>query len=240
MTAKKIIQERPIQNVVDIVGEFVDSIRSTGHIDSGNEDSGTYEIVSTNNLSENESIVIDDVSYFATNVTTSSFSITAETGLDFSGKEWKSEWPYYEHGHIMEVNNTLTKRGGSFNGRLKRFPMVILVEDIETTIPSGVIEFEPKVTLLLATETSKEYKSAERYAKSFDQKLTPIYRKLVEAIILSRKTNTTFKHLPHDVIYRPYYGKTNGIMGTITNMFNDPVDVIEMRNIELKIYKNHC
>ena len=238
MTIRKIITSQPIVNVVDIIGNLVDSIRETNTVTSSVEVSGTYTISSENTLSVNEYVTIDDVVYIVSSPTPDNFVITGVSGIDFSGKTWKSQRPYYNHGHITEISAGLVaKSNGTDN--MKKYPMVCFIEDFESIPVSGYATSDSTLNMLIATETDKNYKAAKRYDKSFNPVLTPIYRNLIQAFISSSAILTQYKTIPHTATNKVYLGK-QGAYGVTSHIFKDPIDAIEIKDLIVKFYRTNC
>lgn len=224
--------------LVDLISSVVDSMRETNIITASNEVStGVYEITSANTLLNNEVIAIDGVNYIVDSVSDADFVINAVTGLDFSGQTWKALAPYYEHGHPVEINNTLKeKRNGIYT--YQKYPLIALLEDVNETHDSNetALYATAKATILLVNYTKKNIKSAERYDLNFRNVLIPMYESFKEAIINSNYFDA--KEMPnpftHDKINKPYYG-TDSAKGTIANIYDDPLDAIVISNAQLKI-----
>ena len=238
MAIRKIIAERPIINVVDVIGDLVDSIRETNTISSSVEAATVYTITSENSLTLNEYIKIDDVVYIVSAPTAVSFNITGVTGIDFTGKTWKSQWPYYDHGHIIEIAGTLTTKSNGPD-KMKKYPLVCLIEDFESTSIPGVAPVQSTLNMLIVTRTDKNYKASKRYEFSFDPVLIPIYLNLIKAFVSSGAILTQYGIIPHTPINRVYSGK-QGPYGVIGHIFNDPLDAIEIKDIEVKFYRTNC
>ena len=95
------------------------------------------------------------------------------------------------------------------------------------------------LNFVIATDTDPNYRTDGRYTYSFDAILTPIYLDFIEAILDSRKLNTPKNHIPHRRINDVYYG-AKGTYGVTGNIFDHPLDAIEIQNLEAKIYKQTC
>ena len=116
------------------------------------------------------------------------------------------------------------------------FPAVCLFHDFPE-----VMGYERSLTLQLViiTDTSKHYTTAERYTNTFDPILTPLYELFLKQLAKSDYVDSDsdsvlyFEHTRWD---RPYWGK-DGIYGAVADIFNDFIDAIEIENLKLKILK---
>lgn len=160
--------------------------------------------------------------------------------IDLIRAEYDSEGlekPYYLHGHPMEIVNTLKERTNSGSElKFKKYPLIVLLEDFEDDGPSGVFANRAKVDILFIMNTSQSYKAADRYEHSFDDVLTPLYNLFVKHI--KRKTGIHIDHqkLNGNIINHLYWGK-KGLYGNEGNIFNDYIDALEIKGLELKIYR---
>lgn len=148
---------------------------------------------------------------------------------------------FYEHGHYVEILNTLSNAENSPTRFDKKYPLIALIEDIRyRTSPNGFKE--ANFDLIICYNTIDMAVSQDRYKEVINPILIPIYDELIRQIGLSGKfANYTF---PHDMITRPYYGveqqKGNGTNANRGNIFTDMLDAIEIRNMRLNLYNNNC
>ena len=146
------------------------------------------------------------------------------------------EKPYYMHGNLLEMINTLKEYSNSDTLKLKKFPVIMLIEDIDSKGASGVFEFKSKLNLIIATYTSQDYKAANRYDNKFDTILTPLYDLFIAHAIKSNKLHSSKGVISHDPINRLYWGKKD-VNGNSENKGDDFIDAIEIRNFEANIYR---
>ena len=144
--------------------------------------------------------------------------------------------PYYEHGHPLEIVNTLMEKTDNDTLKFEKFPLIALFEDIDSKSKEGVFQYRSKINLIIAVDTDPNYKAGDRYTASFDAILTPIYKLFIKHYLRSRKVHTIHKTVDHEPIYHVYWGK-KGLYGVEGNVFNDHIDAIEIKNLDLKIYR---
>lgn len=146
------------------------------------------------------------------------------------------EKPYFEHGHPLEIINTLKERTIDETLKFKKFPLIALFEDFDMKSPNGVFKASTKLNILFITDTDKNYKAADRYTNSFDAILTPIYTLFKKHLIRQRGIHVNHKTVDHNAIYHLYWGK-KGLFGNNANIFEDHIDAIELRDLDVKIYR---
>ncbi|MFA6989829.1 MAG: hypothetical protein WC197_07150 [Candidatus Gastranaerophilaceae bacterium] len=148
-----------------------------------------------------------------------------------------NEQPFYLHGHPLEIINTLQEYTNIASLKLKKFPLIALFEDFESTGREGLFLTKAKLNIFIITDTLPTYKASERYVNTFDTVLTPLYNLLIKHMKLSRFIFTPFNKSLGTPINHLYWGK-NGLYGNDGNVFNDYVDAIEIKNLDFKVYRN--
>lgn len=225
--------------MINVFDELVTSIRETGVIDSIQEIDNTSVIQSKNKLSEMEVIKVNNKDYDVSNVTPTSFTIKA-IGLT-EGLSWTSNQPYYEFGHPKEIANILIekdKQKAPFS--YKKYPLVVLFTDI------GIYKDDPKIEgkikklyLAIINFSNVNYSSKERYDNNIIPILYPIYNKLIKKIKSSQYFIGVNPIVKHTLTEMPFWGSVSKY-GNISNMFNDPLDAIQITDMELLINSKKC
>lgn len=143
---------------------------------------------------------------------------------------------YYMHGSLKEINARLAQLSQSKDGQNQKFPLICLLHDY--TRRRGDTYETAEITILIANNTLANYISDERLEKNFKAVLNPIYLELLRQLHLSPYFNTPSElRISHTKIDHYFYG-TEGVGGV--NRFNDLVDCIELRDLELIIYAKNC
>lgn len=141
--------------------------------------------------------------------------------------------PYYEYGHRLEIANLLTEKEKS-QYKYNRYPLIALRLDIPEFIEESLVHV--KLNIAILTMTKENYNAKQRYDNVIIPILYPLYDRLMKAIKTSGvffwSNNMSFPE--HTVIDRPYWGKEYS-EGNAANIFNDPIDAIEI--IDLKLNK---
>lgn len=145
---------------------------------------------------------------------------------------------YFQHGSLLEINQSLAQMSQSNEFKDKKFPLVALLHDYP--VIKGGAFLQVRITVLIATNTLSSYKADKRLEVNFKPILDPIYNELLNQIYLNPNflTQSTLR-LSHTKIDHYYYG-TEGSSGHSSTRFNDLVDCIEIRDLELSIYPKNC
>lgn len=152
------------------------------------------------------------------------------------------ENPYYLYGHPLDISNQLQCIAGSSETRFKKYPLICLLLDLpENHEKSDVYDYSVNPTVLVLTESLKEWNSIERTEHSFKPVLNPITKILIQKINVSEhllNKSMNYEYLKTDKYFWGKEGiKMRGYEGLI---FNDFLDGIELNFKELQILENDC
>lgn len=149
---------------------------------------------------------------------------------------------HYKHGHPLEIINTLTGLTKGVSTKFDRFPLIALFQDFPETI-GGAPGFysDDAYHLIMAYGTNPNYKAAQRYEVTFKPILYPMYFAFMECLRLSGKFeiisgSDTYSHVKID---RLFWGR-EGLWGNESNVMNDKVDCIEIKDLKLRIKTQNC
>lgn len=140
---------------------------------------------------------------------------------------------HYTHGHAREIAIRLSKKLQV----KEKYPLIILMEDFRQRVYGNVNHLN--LTVLIVGFTKKEYWAEDRYTNVIVPKLMPIYMKFLQQLSMPKaffwekdKNGSTLP--PHDMEVHPYYGVTEqDRKAGVKNLMNDPLDVIEISNLEI-------
>lgn len=161
-------------------------------------------------------------------------AIVAKVNTALSDANFGTLPVYYMYGHPKEIAIRLQELTNSPSEAHKKFPLIILFTDI--TIDKSLIGFYGSTSLrmLIANFTLPEYTSVQRTEINFKPILHPIKKELLNQIdrhsLFTYEDELTYKET--DMYY--YGSRIND-----KNIFNDHIDAIELRDIQLNI-KNKC
>lgn len=142
---------------------------------------------------------------------------------------------YYKYGHPREISKRLQELSNSPTEGHKKFPLVILFTDI--TIGKDVPGFygSARLRMLVANITQPEYISEQRTELNFKPVLHPIKDELIKQIGLHSQF-TYEDELTYDETDMYFYGSQINDK----NIFNDYIDAIELKNIQVNIKNKIC
>lgn len=146
---------------------------------------------------------------------------------------------YFMFGHPLEIVarlQELTKATGPSRG--KKYPLVALFTDIPVVKDVNGFYGRAKLQMVIANITEQNLTAAQRLAKNFKPLLQPIK----EELLLQISQHVQFTE-PGELFYteieRYYWGK-NGLYGNTGNIFNDFIDCIELRDIQVTVKNKIC
>lgn len=99
-----------------------------------------------------------------------------------------------------------------------------------------------RVSLLIACSSTKEWSNEQRKVYSFENILRPIYKRLMEVLEADRRLDWGYgKKIPHEYSENYSYGRYGAYVDTAGNLISEPIDAINIVNLQLKIKPiNNC
>lgn len=226
--------------LAEIFAEIVDSIRVTGTITDFIEIDASYTIFdSVNCLRKSEIITINDVKYIVSAADATTFTIE-EIGIGTGADEYISLAPYYFHGHIKDIADTLATIQNDNNkvAAYQNYPFIALIHDFEEDRSNNGFDYIARnVMILIVHFTRQDYKPGSRYDEVFIPVLIPIYESLMKAIKRSKYFTIGKEGLKHTKIDRLFFGSS---LSGNKNVLNDYSDAIEIKNMDLKVNRKNC
>jgi hypothetical protein len=144
--------------------------------------------------------------------------------------------PYYMFGHRLEISNLLLNKDISRSTKYKKYPLVALRMDFEEKFDKGI--YSVSLNIALIASTKPDYTAEQRYEHVFRPTLYQMYDNFMTAL-----HDSDFFYYPdamypkHTKIDRPFWG-TPTLEKNEKYIFNDPLDAIEIINLELKFNGN--
>lgn len=147
---------------------------------------------------------------------------------------------HFKHGHPLEIIDQLKELSLGVESKTKRYPLVALFRDFPEDKGQEIgIYSEPRLNLIIATRTEPTYNSDERKENSFKPILYPIWEELEKQLLWDSRFNTSGIGLSYTQIDHYFWGR-QGIYGVEGNIFNDWIDCIEIRDLNLKVKQPNC
>lgn len=139
----------------------------------------------------------------------------------------------YQYGYVKELNETLKQWEQDPLKFDKKFPLVWLQEPFIVTRGQKNFYGISDTNLFIIKNTTKEWKAAERMTNNYLPELFPIYRELINQIIISEAfENETAEDFPHTITKGYYWGEDQKLV------LNDAVDCIRIGGLKLRIKNN--
>jgi hypothetical protein len=148
---------------------------------------------------------------------------------------------FYQFGHIREIADTLQSYSNTAEFRRQKYPAVFLLQDfLERKGTRTDIETEVTLQLLIVAASTQKARSADRYRDVFKPILYPIYEALIKTLNSDPVLDTPYSGVPHEKVDRPLVSGalSEPTTGANKNLFNDFLDAVEVRKLNLKILKN--
>lgn len=137
----------------------------------------------------------------------------------------------YQYGYREELNKTLINYSKSPEFASKKFPLVWLVQPF--SISRGEIGWYgtmQDLSIVIINASEVNVRAQQRMENNFKPILYPIYRELLNQIVLSLAFDeSVVEKMSHKVIDRYYWGEAQ------QSVLNDVIDCIEISGLRLKI-----
>jgi hypothetical protein len=147
-----------------------------------------------------------------------------------------TDTPYYLPGYREEIASKLLARNNDKRFTFQRYPVIALNTEFGERKLNGVVPLHLNIGIIMFTD--RNYDTIQRLENIFKPILLPLYEKFFEAL-----SNSPFfswsgdLEMPdHTMIKRYYWSSTEG--RKFENIFNDPIDAIEIRNLSIN-HHNH-
>lgn len=150
----------------------------------------------------------------------------------------------YQYGRLTEILNTLQTWTSDPAKMYKRYPLIALLEDFPVFNGTGYWD-TARLNIIIAYQTDRNYKSADRQVHSFLPVINLLYNELMDQIYKCGYfvVYNPFKDMIHERIDHPNWSPQGlyTTMGLRTNNAQDDwIDATEIKNLTLKIETNYC
>lgn len=153
------------------------------------------------------------------------------------------EVPYFMYGRKVELANLLKEKDKSEEFTDKKYPLILLKLEIPENVVDGVIK--TKLNLAIVDYTEKSYITSERYTNVITPVLYPLYTKFMNTLgeiglfTWPMPLDGDNEWPPHTKVDRPFYG-TFDDNKNVKSIFDDPLDAIEIIDLEVGVYLKNC
>lgn len=142
---------------------------------------------------------------------------------------------YYMYGHVKEISSRLQELSNSPTEKNKKFPLIILFTDIQIDKDKPGFYGSAKLRMLVANITVPTYISEDRTEQNFKPILHPIKEELLKQI--GEHQQFTY---PEELRYKETDMYFYGSQINDKNQFNDFIDAIELKDIQVNITNKIC
>jgi len=224
-------------NVPDIIGAVVDAMRKTGTYSSFSKVGNLYSLVSANTLVEGEWITLNGTDEFqAISVSSSGFDILSLSDPLASGT-WKSLEPFYLYGVIRELSNILLMKDKDKVFKFQKYPLIALRLPVPQDVAQDSVH-DVSLNVAILAFTEKNFRAPQRYEEVITPILIPLYLDFLLKIEESSDIMTIGTPV-HQKVDRLFYG-VEALQGNEAYIFNDPLDGIELIDLDLKLINDNC
>lgn len=140
------------------------------------------------------------------------------------------DWDYISH-QLMEYSK-------SEEWEAKKYPVICLFSPFDEVKVNKRYHCEVKLDFLIAVNTISEYTNEERSEYSFKEVLRPIYNSFIKELKKDIRFDV-YGEIPHIYSENYRYG-SRGVMQSDGKKFNDLIDGIDIKELELKVNKEKC
>lgn len=160
--------------------------------------------------------------------------------------QMKGDVPEYLFGHRLEINNRLLRLQQDPAKKEQRYPLIALFLDIEEPVVEGVIRY--KLNLVIVAKSDPNDNAEQRYqdSKPFKSVLYPLYYAFFKSLSDSGlfMWPEVAEQPKHTKVDRPFWGKVIqdelGVNKIEANIFNDYLDAIQIKGLEINQKLKYC
>jgi hypothetical protein len=223
--------------VHEIIGRIIDEMRKDGSYTSFSNVLTTYTLQSVNTLVESEWISITGFEDFQVqNVTSTAFDIISQSDPPGTG-DWNSLEPFYIFGHRREIANRLLMKDKDGVFKFQKYPLFALRLPITQIVSTDKVQ-DVSLNIAILDLTQKNFRSDDRYENVIKPILMPLYLDFFDKLENSFEIMNIGTPV-HQRVDRLFYGIT-ALEGNEAYIFADPLDGIELVDLELKLNNNNC
>lgn len=142
----------------------------------------------------------------------------------------------YVYGPYKEILRRLQSWAASETYEPKRYPLVALIQPFNETNGADIGFDVDSVDIAICMLSNSQWYTEDRYTNNFYPVLYPIYEQLLLQLHYDPRLLTVNEtQISHTKIDWPFWDA-----GQDKNPFNDVLDVVELKNLKLKILFENC
>jgi len=144
----------------------------------------------------------------------------------------------YMPGHIAEINYRLLSRNVNPTLKNSKYPLIALRLDTKAKVVGGMLQYTLNIAIL--SKTDKNYNAEERETNVFIPILNPIYDAFMKALGDSGLFTWGADELPPHTRVDRYFWSTPPDAKETKNVFTDPLDAIELIDLQISSEIKNC
>ncbi len=147
----------------------------------------------------------------------------------------------FMYGHPLEIVTKLQQYTQDEQLRFEKYPLIALFTDIPIVTGKYGDYDGTLLEIIICNTTISTRTSEERRQKNFIPILRPLYDKFIQELENSTVFNIQDRQqdMKHECTERYFWGRS-GLYNNQGNVFNDYIDAIHIRNMDLKINSSNC
>ena len=152
----------------------------------------------------------------------------------------------YVFGNARYFKDDLDDKTKAEVTNVNKFPVVCLFAPIKEKRnlegpESHQFYTKANINLLIACSSVKEWSNEQREVYSFENVLRPVYRRLIEELENDPRLDWGYGgKIPHEYSENYSYGRYGAYTGTAGEAVSEPIDAINIMNLQLKVKINNC
>lgn len=144
----------------------------------------------------------------------------------------------YQFGDWNYISHRLIELSKNDEGEKIKYPVICLFSPFDEIKTNKRYHCEVRLDFLIAVNTLSDYTNPERSENSFKEILRPLYSSFMEELKNDPRFDI-YGDIPHIYSENYRYG-SRGIMQSDGKKFNDLIDGIDIKDLELKVKKERC
>lgn len=161
---------------------------------------------------------------------------------DYYGQTHKEHEPNigYVFGNTQYIKTYLDEMSKGQYGTDEKLPLIALFTPVVEDRTNPGYHSIVKINILIACKTNRDWNNEQRRELSFDNVLVPIYNRFIKELKADRRFDFGYKeNIRHSYSENYSYGKYGAFTSTGDEV-SEPIDAIDIRNLELKITHQNC